>query len=138
MPRGPGRVLALGYGFFTLAAGARSAVQLTQHPHDGLFAYVLSALSACIYGCGAVLMVCAERGRLLRVALATCVVELTGVVVVGTLSITRGDWFGDASVWSGYGSGYAWVPAVLPVLALWWLHTAIGSHPGDDPEMPHE
>jgi hypothetical protein len=121
--RGPGRVLALTYAFFTLAAGARSAVQLAEHPHDGLFAYVLSAVSAGIYASGAVLMYLAERGRFRRLAFVSCVVELAGVVVVGTLSLTRSEWFGDASVWSGYGSGYAWVPAVLPLLALWWLST---------------
>jgi hypothetical protein len=63
-------------------------------------------------------MACAERGRLRRLAFASCLVELAGVVIVGTLSITRTEWFGDASVWSGYGSGDAWVPGVLPLLAL--------------------
>ena len=30
-------------------------------------------------------------------------------------------WFPDASVWSDYGSGYGFVPVLIPVLALWWL-----------------
>jgi hypothetical protein len=24
-------------------------------------------------------------------------------------------------VWSGYGSGYGFVPLVLPMIGLWWL-----------------
>ena len=38
-------------------------------------------------------------------------VELGGVVTVGTLSLVEPDWFADASVWSGYGIGYGFVPA---------------------------
>jgi hypothetical protein len=48
-------------------------------------------------------------------------VELAGVVVVGTLSLVRRDLFPDASVWSDYGIGYGFVPAVLPVAGLLWL-----------------
>ena len=48
-------------------------------------------------------------------------IELAGVVTVGTLSLVEDDWFPDASVWSGYGIGYGFVPAVLPVAALLWL-----------------
>jgi hypothetical protein len=47
--------------------------------------------------------------------------ELAGVIGVGTLSLVRPDWFSDASVWSGFGVGYGFVPAVLPVLGLLWL-----------------
>ena len=40
-------------------------------------------------------------------------VELAGVLTVGTLSLVKRDWFPDASVWSDYGIGYGFVPAVL-------------------------
>jgi hypothetical protein len=50
--------------------------------------------------------------------------ELAGVVVVGTLSLVERDWFPDASVWSDYGRGYGWVPTVLPIAGLLWLHRA--------------
>jgi hypothetical protein len=49
------------------------------------------------------------------------VVELVGVLTVGTLSILDPQAFPDATVWSGYGSGYVFIPVVLPVLGLWWL-----------------
>ena len=47
--------------------------------------------------------------------------ELAGVLGVGVLSLLRPSWFPEASVWSGFGVGYGFVPAVLPVLGLLWL-----------------
>jgi len=59
-----------------------------------------------------------------RLAYLACTLELTGVVTVGTLSVLDPGAFPDPSVWSGYGSGYGFVPAVLPILGLLWLrHT---------------
>jgi hypothetical protein len=51
--------------------------------------------------------------------------------VIGTLSLVVPDWFPDASVWSDYGSGYGWVPAILPVAGLFWLHR---THPRAETE----
>ena len=119
---GPGRVLALAYGFFSLASGARSIVQLTVHPERALFAYILSALAAGVYLSATVLMVAAERGRWRRAATRLCVLELAGVVLVGAASLVLPQLFPDATVWSRFGSGYGYVPAVLPILALLWLH----------------
>jgi hypothetical protein len=48
-------------------------------------------------------------------------VELAGVLAVGTWSLLDRATFPDATVWSGYGSGYGFVPLVLPVLGLLWL-----------------
>ena len=54
-------------------------------------------------------------------AVGTVSFELTGVLLVGTLSVLdRGD-FPDATVWSVYGEGYGFVPLVLPVVGLYWL-----------------
>jgi hypothetical protein len=30
--------------------------------------------------------------------------------------------FPDDTVWSFYGRGYGFVPLVLPLVGLWWLH----------------
>jgi len=54
-----------------------------------------------------------------RVALVTIVVELTGVLVIGTVSHPSD--IDRASVWSDYGNGYGYVPLVLPFVGLWWL-----------------
>jgi hypothetical protein len=48
-------------------------------------------------------------------------IELAGVLTVGTVSLLVPDWFPDASVWSDYGIGYGFVPAVLPIAGLLWL-----------------
>jgi hypothetical protein len=40
---------------------------------------------------------------------------------VGTASVIDRAAFPDATVWSGYGQGYGFVPLVLPVLGLLWL-----------------
>lgn len=47
--------------------------------------------------------------------------SLVGVLTVGTLSLVRPDLFPHDTVWSRFGSGYGYVPAVLPVLGLGWL-----------------
>jgi hypothetical protein len=46
---------------------------------------------------------------------------------VGTLSVVQPGDFAHPTVWSGYGSGYGFVPLVLPMVGLWWLRrTAAG------------
>ena len=42
-------------------------------------------------------------------------------MAVGAWSLLDPDAFPDETVWSGFGSGYACVPLLLPVLALAWL-----------------
>jgi hypothetical protein len=48
-------------------------------------------------------------------------VELAGVLAVGTLGRSVPERFPDATVWSGYGAGYGYVPLILPVAGLAWL-----------------
>lgn len=118
---GPGRVLLWVYGVFVVAAGSRSAMQLVLHAERAPVAYGLSAVAAVVYTVGFVLVLRAERGADPRPAMLCCVVELAGVVVVGTLSVLVPSAFPDATVWSGFGIGYGLVPLALPVFALWWL-----------------
>lgn len=47
--------------------------------------------------------------------------SLVGVLVVGALSYAVPSAFPDKTVWSHFGSGYGYVPLVLPVLGIWWL-----------------
>lgn len=119
---GPGRLLIAVYAVFALAATARSAVQLGTRFTDAPLAYLLSAFAAVVY---VVATVCLARGnRTSRlVATVSIVVELVGVLAVGTLSLVDPQAFPDATVWSDYGQGYGYVPAVLPLLGLWWLRT---------------
>ena len=117
---GPGRVLVGLYGLFAVAAGARAAVQLATDFSAAPVAYLLSALAAVIYLVATIGLVRGCPGGR-RTALIACSVELLGVLVVGTLSLTDRAAFPDATVWSVYGKGYGFVPLVLPVLGLLWL-----------------
>lgn len=116
-PAGPARVLVLVYGIFALAAGARAGVQLATRFEEAPVAYLLSAVAAVVYAVATAGLVRGGRtGR--RTALAAIVVELVGVLVVGTLSLADPAAFPDETVWSAYGRGYGYIPLVLPVLGL--------------------
>ena len=117
---GPGRVLVALYGVFALAAGARAGVQLATQFDEAPLAYLLSALAAAVYLAATIGLARGGRGGR-RTALVACAVELAGVLVVGTLSLADPAAFPDDTVWSGYGSGYGFIPLVLPVLGLLWL-----------------
>jgi hypothetical protein len=119
---GPGRLLIAVYAIFALAATARSGVQLSTHFSRAPLAYLLSALAAVVY---IVATVCLARGSQTSrlVATVSILVELVGVIAIGTWSLVDPAAFPDATVWSDYGQGYGYVPAVLPLLGLWWLRT---------------
>ncbi len=102
---GPGRVLVGLYALFAVAAGARAAVQLATQFDEAPVAYLLSALAAVVYLVATVGLVRGGRGGR-RTALVACSVELVGVLVVGTLSLTDRAAFPDATVWSVYGGGF--------------------------------
>jgi hypothetical protein len=114
---GPGRALVAVYGVFALAAGSRAAVQIATKFGEAPLAYSLSAFAAAVY---IVLTVALVRGNR-TLALAACGVELAGVLIIGTLSMVDSEAFPRATVWSGYGSGYLFIPLVLPLLGLCWL-----------------
>lgn len=117
---GPGRVLVAVYGVLAISATARSAVQVVRDLAQAPVAYLLSALAAVVYLVATVAL--ARSGPVARrVAWGAVGVEMAGVLVVGALSLARTDLFPDATVWSGFGQGYGYVPLVLPVLGLAWL-----------------
>jgi len=130
---GPHLVLLALYALFILASGSRAIVQLATSFHEAPVAYVLSLVAALTYVAGWFAIRRAAHGRpaFARVMLW---VELGGVVVIGTLSLAVPHWFPDASVWSDYGSGYGWVPAILPLAGLFWLHR---THPRIDAGGEH-
>ena len=117
---GLGRVLLFVYGVFALSASARALVQIITKFSDAPLAYLLSGLAGLVYIAATIgLAIGGERGR--RIALTGCSIELIGVLVVGTLSLADKGNFPDATVWSDYGSGYGYVPLVLPFIGLWWI-----------------
>jgi hypothetical protein len=117
---GPGRLLVAVYGLFALSASARAGVQIVTKFGHAPVAYLLSAFAAVVYILATVTL--ANGGPLARrIAVLSCSVEFVGVLAVGTWSLADPATFPDATVWSGYGSGYGFVPLVLPVFGLLWL-----------------
>lgn len=121
---GPGRVLVGLYGLFALAAGARAGVQIATRFSQAPLAYVLSAVAAAVYLAATIGFVRGGAGGR-RLAMLCCGIELAGVLVVGTASLVDPGAFSQATVWSGFGRGYGYVPLVLPVLGLLWLRRAV-------------
>ena len=117
--RGFSRLLVVIYAIFAIGATSRSLVQLATRFDEAPIAYLLSAVAAVVYIVATIALALGERGR--RVATITIAFELAGVLIVGTLSLLAPDLFPRATVWSGFGIGYLFIPLVLPILGLWWL-----------------
>ncbi|MGX6606255.1 hypothetical protein ACWKSP_29645 [Micromonosporaceae bacterium Da 78-11] len=125
---GLGRVLLFVYGVFALSASARAGVQIATHFSEAPLAYLLSAAAGLVYLAATVgLAVGGTRGRM--IALVSCSIELLGVLIVGTLSVADAVAFPDDTVWSHYGSGYGYVPLLLPFIGLWWIYRHRPTHP---------
>ncbi|SMF43606.1 hypothetical protein L603_002200000530 [Cellulosimicrobium cellulans J34] len=139
---GFGRFLVAVYGVFALAATARAAVQILRDWDEAPLAYALSGLAAVVYVVATVAL--ARDGRVGRaVAWAAVGVELVGVLTVGAFSLADPEAFPRATVWSGFGQGYGYVPLVLPFVGVWWLWrtrprpgagTPVTTRPADAPE----
>lgn len=134
---GPGRVLVFLYGLFAVAAGARAGVQLSTEFEEAPLAYLLSAFAALVYLVAMIGFVRGDRsGR--QLAIGCLVVELVGVLVVGTLSLVDRAAFPDETVWSVYGQGYGFIPLALPILGLLWLRNTPADATPADAAPPEE
>lgn len=120
---GIGRVLVIVYAVMALAASGRSFVQIFRRFDEAPVAYALSALAAAVYILATLALALAGRRGWYTVAWIAVVFELTGVLVVGTLSIAVPELFQHDSVWSVFGIGYLFIPLALPLLGIWWLRT---------------
>jgi len=133
---GIGRVLVVVYAIMALAATGRSFVQIVEDFDAAPLAYTLSAASAVVYILATVALVRSASQAWYVVAWIAICFELAGVLVVGTLSLVMPELFAhDATVWSGYGYGYFWVPLVLPFVGIWWLVTHRDGAPEPVPEQ---
>lgn len=117
---GVGRVLVVVYAVLALAATGRSVFQILTKFDTAPIAYALSALAALVYVAATVALI-KRGGGAYRAAWVAIGFELTGVLVIGTLSIVDPQLFPDDTVWSQFGRGYLFIPLVLPILGIAWL-----------------
>jgi hypothetical protein len=117
---GVGRVLVAIYGVFALAACSRAGVQLATRYHEAPLAYLLSAVAGVVYVVATFTLARGTQASR-RLALVAILIELVGVLSVGTASLIDPAAFPRATVWSLYGIGYGFVPLVLPFAGLAWL-----------------
>lgn len=123
---GAGRTLIVFYFILTIAALARSIVEIATHFEVAPLAYLLSLFSGVVYLVATVALITPGRTAF-RVAQVAITIELVGVLVVGTLSVVDLSLFpfaGDRStVWAYYGLEYLLIPLALPVLGLLFLRS---------------
>lgn len=118
--QGFGRVLVVIYAIFAIGATSRSVIQIVGRFNEAPIAYSLSALAAVVY---IVATVALARGNKTsrKVAYVAVGIEMAGVLIIGAISVIFPEVFPRATVWSNFGSGYLFIPLVLPVVGLWWL-----------------
>ncbi len=111
--------LRLTYALWAVAALSRAIYQYAfRHPPNWLPTHI-SAFVGGLY----VLILVALRyrtPRAWRATLALLAVELAGVLLVGAADVLMHP-FPYATVWSGFGAGYLYIPLALPVAGLIWL-----------------
>jgi hypothetical protein len=110
------------YAVFAVSSTARASFQIVTKFEEAPLAYSLSLASALVYILATVSL--SKAGKSWRqVALVSVIFELVGVLAVGALSFSAPELFEHDSVWSGFGSGYGYIPLVLPILGLLWMRT---------------
>ncbi|GAA5227286.1 hypothetical protein [Paeniglutamicibacter antarcticus] len=117
---GLGRIIIAVYGVLALSATVRALYQIMLDFSAAPLAYLLSALAGVVY-IVATLALASKKPGSWRLSWYAVVFELIGVLVVGMLSFALPALFAHPAVWSHFGSGYGYVPLVLPVIGLWWL-----------------
>lgn len=117
---GPGRLIIALYAVFVVGSLSRAGFQIATRFEEAPLAYSLSAFAGIVYVVAAVSLAVPGR-RAWWVSLVAISTELVGVLAVGLWSVLDPAAFPDATVWSGFGSGYLYIPLVLPLGGLWWL-----------------
>lgn len=111
-----GRVLVFVYGVLALSATGRSSVQLATKASKAPLQYSLSAVAAVVYI--AATWALGTSRKALAVGVVT--VEFFGVLIVGATN-GRSAPIDKQTVWTDFGSNYAYVPLLLPFVVVWWL-----------------
>lgn len=117
---GLGRIIIAVYGVLALSATVRAVYQIMMDFSGAPLAYLLSALAGLVYIVATLALASKKPGSWILSWYAVWF-ELIGVLVVGALSYLLPALFAHPAVWSHFGSGYGYVPLVLPLIGLWWL-----------------
>ncbi len=120
---GNARALVILYAVLAIAATGRSGYQLVTKFDQAPVAYSLSAAAAIVYIVATIAIARGDR----VLAIGAMLFELVGVVGVGALTLVTPELFPNDTVWSGFGSGYLYIPLVLPIVGLWWLRKRTSS-----------
>jgi len=120
---GNARALVILYAVLAIAATGRSGYQLVTKFDQAPVAYSLSAAAAIVYIVATIAIARGDR----VLAIGAMLFEIVGVVGVGALTLVTPELFPNDTVWSGFGSGYLYIPLVLPIVGLWWLRKRASS-----------
>lgn len=112
-----GRTLVFIYGVLAFAISGRASFELTTKFSKAPVPYGFSIAAAIIY----IVATWALATNRWRTAVCAVAFELCGVLGVGFSSLIWTSGFPKASAWSDFGSGYGYVPLVLPLVGMWWL-----------------
>ena len=112
-----GRTLVFVYGVLAFAASGRASFELATKFSHAPVPYGFSVAAAVIY----IVATWALATNRWLIAAGAVGFELCGVLGVGFSSLIWTSGFPQASVWSDFGSGYGYVPLVLPMVGVWWL-----------------
>jgi len=115
------RIIVSLYAVLSAAALGRSSFQILTKFDEAPLAYSLSAVAALVYVLATVTVALGQRPDARRIARLALTFELTGVLMVGTISLLVPSLFPDQTVWSQFGLGYLFIPLILPIVGLWWL-----------------
>jgi hypothetical protein len=114
---GIGNLVIAVYGVFALSATVRASYQLLRKYDEAPLAYWLSLISAILY----IVATYALAKNKIKLAKNTLIFELLGVLTIGSLSLLVPEFFAHPTVWSYFGSGYGFIPLLLPMFGLWWI-----------------
>lgn len=118
--RGVGMLIITAYGIFAVSSFARALYQILTDFETSPIAYLLSAFAAAVYIVATVALANTSP-RAWSVALTAVLIEMAGVIGIGLWTVLDPELFNRATVWSHFGSGYGYIPLILPFVGLFWL-----------------
>lgn len=111
-----GRVLVFVYAVLALSATGRATVQIATKFDKAPLQYTLSALAAIVY----ILATWALGTSRKTTAVVVVTIEFFAVLIIGATN-SGSVALDKQTVWTDFGSGYGYVPLLLPFVVVWWL-----------------